>query len=255
MGDILVVADTQVSNETPTEHLKALSRYICQHKPDKIVHIGDHWDFPSLSSHAPVLKKEGRRLVNDLKGGFKALDLIMYNTLAKYNFATKRKLEPYYPEKYFIMGNHENRLNRFLEENPVLCGLIDIKSIIESMGWMVYDFLKPLWLDEICFIHYLPNTESSKAVGGSIENKLNKFSHSFVHGHQQKYQYGRRQNMQGKPHFGVCAGSFYLHDEAYRGANNTEQRGFVHMRSYENRFGYLDHDVEFVSIERLLEQY
>ena len=61
--------------------------------------------------------------------------------------------------------------------------------------------------------------------------------------------------MQGRPHFGVCAGSFYMHDEGYRGANNTELRGFVHLRHFKNRFGYDDYDVEFVSMERLTENY
>ena len=70
-----------------------------------------------------------------------------------------------------------------------------------------------------------------------------------------QYQYARRQNLQGKPHFGVCAGSFYMHDEAYRGANNTEIRGFTHFRGFTNRYGYQDYDVEFVSLERLLQDY
>ena len=50
--DILVIADTQIDKDSPTEHLDALSRYIWKHKPETIVHIGDHWDFPSLSSYA-----------------------------------------------------------------------------------------------------------------------------------------------------------------------------------------------------------
>ena len=96
---------------------------------------------------------------------------------------------------------------------------------------------------------------SGRPFGGTIENKLNKFPHSFVHGLQQHYHFGRRQNLQGKPHFGVCAGSFYLHNEGYRGANNTEIRGFTHLKGFINRYGYQDYDVEFVSLERLLEQW
>jgi len=98
----------------------------------------------------------------------------------------------------------------------------------------------------------MPAAASGKPVGGGIENKLNKFPHSFVHGHQQQYQFARRQNLMGKPHFGVCAGSFYMHDEDYRGANNTEIRGFAHLKSYTNRYDYKDNDVEFISLERLL---
>ena len=251
MSDIIVIADPQVDKDTPTDHLEALSRYIEKHKPKHVVHIGDHWDFPSLSSYASELDREGRRLIDDLSGGFRAFKLIMEET-EKRNLKRKKQYEP---SKHFIMGNHEYRLQRFIERNPMLHGFIDLRGQIEHLGWSVNEYLDPLWVKEICFMHFMPNPESSRAVGGSIENKLNKFPHSFVHGHQQKYQYGRRQNLQGKPHFGICAGSFYMHDESYRGPNNTEIRGFVHLRAYTNRYGYLDHDAEFVSLERLLEHY
>ncbi len=250
--DKIIIADTQVDGDSPTEHLGALSRYIWKHKPRSVVHIGDHWDFPSLSFYATNREAEGRRLSNDLESGNAAFRMIMQET--KDRVARSRR-KRYDPDLHFIMGNHENRLLRLIEQQPVLDGIFDLEGFMESEGWKVHNYLDPLWVDDICFMHFMPNTESKRPVGGSIENKLNKFPHSFVHGHQQKYQYGRRQNLQGKPHFGVCAGSFYMHDEAYRGANNTEIRGFVHLRAYKNRFGFLDHDVEFVSLERLLADY
>jgi len=251
-NDILVIADTQVDNNTPTEHLVSLSKYIWKNKPAHIVHIGDHWDLPSLSSYVTNAEKEGRRLKDDLEGGERALKLIMEHPNQKNKSGKRVK---YKPNLHFIMGNHENRLNRFIQDNPILTDMINIESLVEAEGWKVHNFLEPLFIEDICFIHFMPNPESGRPVGGSIENKLNKFPHSFVHGHQQKFQYGRRQNLKGKPHFGVCAGSFYMHDENYRGANNTEIRGFVHIKSFENRYGYPDHDVEFVSLERLIKQY
>ena len=251
-NDTLVIADTQVDNNSPTEHLEALSRYIWKHKPANIVHIGDHWDFPSLSSYSSNLEGENRRLYDDLQGGFDAFKLIMAETDRGNRVGKKKK---YVPNKQFVMGNHENRLARFIAQHPILEGCFDLDSFIKSQGWGVNSFLQPCWIDGICYIHYLPNPMSGKAVGGSVENKLNKFPHSFVHGHQQQYQFARRQNMAGTPHLGVCAGSFYMHDEDYRGSQNTEIRGFVHLKSFTNRYDKLDHDVEFVSLERLLKQY
>ena len=251
-NDTIVIADTQVDKTSPTNHLRALSYYIWEHQPRYVIHIGDHWDFPSIGSYNSLLEKEGLRLADDLRGGYDAFDLIMAETNER-NARGKRK--QYKPEKHFIMGNHENRLNRYIQSHPELLGLVNLAGDIKARGWEVHEFLEPLWINGICYMHYMPNPESSRPVGGSIENKLNKFPHSFIHGHQQKYQYGRRQNLQGIPHFGVCAGSFYMHDEGYRGANNTEIRGFVHLKSYENRYGYQDNDVEFVSMERLLANY
>lgn len=252
-NDIIVIADTQVKAGSDLSHLEALSVYIWQHKPKHIVHIGDHWDFESLSYYASPLEKEGKRLIDDIRSGKDALKLIMQfvdERVAKAKGKTK-----YNPHMHFCEGNHEQRLKRFIDSNPQLLGLIDLKGIVEKEGWKFHDFLKPVEIDDVVFRHYLVNPQSGKAVGGSIENKLNKTPYSFVHGHQQQFQMARRQNALGKPHFGVCAGSFYMEDEGYRGYENTEIRGFVHLKNFTNRYGYSDYDVEFVSLERLLEDY
>lgn len=248
-GDIIVIGDTQVTRDAPVDHIKALAKYIWKHKPAHIVHIGDHWDFESLSFYASPLQKEGRRLVDDLKAGQDALKIIG-DYIDKRNAKAKQK--KYAPTLDFVMGNHEERLNKMVNSNPHLVGLVDLSGMIEGLGWTVHTFLEPLWLGDICFNHFMANPMSGKPVGGGIENKLNKFPHSFVHGHQQQFQFGRRQNLMGKPHFGACAGSFYMHDEDYRGSNNTEIRGFLHLKEFTNRYDYLDFDVEFISLERLL---
>ena len=182
MQDIIVIADTQIAKGNPIDHIHSLLEYIWIHKPKYIVHIGDHWDFPSLSHYMTALEKEGRRLIDDLDAGFNVLDIVK-RYLKKKNSGRKVK---YTPELHFCMGNHENRLERYINNNPELSGFIDLKYNIESYGWKVHDFLVPLWINEICFVHYLANSMSNRAVGGSIENKLNKYPHSFAHGHQQQ---------------------------------------------------------------------
>ena len=250
--DIVVIADPQVTPDSPTDHLYAVAKYIWHNKPAHVVHIGDHWDFPSISSYNTAYEQEGRRLADDLIAGAKALDIIN-DYLRMKNAKAKRKA--YKPTLDFIIGNHEQRLDRLLNNNPYLHGMVDMQAMIEKAGWTVHPFLQPLWINGIAFNHYMQNPMSGRAIGGSIENKLNKHSHSFVHGHQQQYQFGRRQTLDGRPHFGVCAGSFYLHDESYREGANTEIRGFVHLKAFTNRYGFQDYDVDFVSIERLLEMY
>ena len=254
MNDIIVIADTQVKPDSDLSHLEALSRYIWTHKPSHIVHIGDHWDFPSLSTYrTPKEKEDGARLKDDYEAGVKALQVVL-NFVDERLEKAKGKTK-YTPELHFCAGNHENRLSRFVNEHPQLEGLVDIKAAVEAEGWNYHEFLEPLWIDDILFRHYMVNPMSGRAIGGSIENKLNKHPHSFVHGHQQQYQFARRQNAAGMPHFGVCAGSFYLEDEDYRGYENTEIRGFVHLRHFVNRYSYSDYDCEFVSLERLLADY
>ncbi len=248
-NDIVIVADPQVRPGSPTTHLSKLSEYLWQHKPGKVVHIGDHWDLPSISSYASELEKEGRRLIDDLSAGTVALRRIM-GYVDERNKKGKKK--PYTPELHFCVGNHEERLDRYIKSKPELIGVFDLQAGIEALGWQYHPFLKPLWINGVCFRHFMTNPFSGRPVGGSVDNKLNKFTHPFVQGHVQQFQFGRRQNLEGKPHFGVVAGSFYMHNEEYRGADNTEIRGFVHMKHFINRFGFDDYDVEFISLERLL---
>jgi len=217
------------------------------------VKVQTSWDFPSLSHYASAIEREGRRLVSDIEAGVNALEVIMAYTEERL-IRSKGKVK-YTPSLHFCAGNHEQRLNRYISSKPELEGLIDLGSIVDGLGWNYYDFLQPIKIEGVVFRHYLVSPMTGKALGGTIENKLNKTPYSFVHGHQQQYQFGRRQNTLGVPHFGVCAGSFYMEDEDYRSYENTEIRGFVHLKHFTNRYDHSDFDVEFISLERLLEKY
>ena len=60
---ILVIADTQAKSEEDLEYLLWIGHYIAEKQPDVIVHIGDHYDFPCLSSYDKgKSSSEGRRL-------------------------------------------------------------------------------------------------------------------------------------------------------------------------------------------------
>ena len=45
----LVIPDTQCKPGHSFEHLEWAGQYAVKTKPDVIVHLGDHWDMPSLS--------------------------------------------------------------------------------------------------------------------------------------------------------------------------------------------------------------
>ena len=250
---IITIADTQVRPGSNLEHLEALAERIWRLKPSTIVHIGDNFDFPSVSYFKKKVDLGTVSLKADIEWGIKALKVIT-DRINKGNRKAKRRA--YKPNLHFIMGNHEFRLQRYLDEHPELRGVWNLSKIIEDLGWTVHEFLEPCFVDNICFIHYLPNPESGKPIGGSIENKMNKTPHSFIHGHQQKFQFARRQRLDMKPHFGACAGSFYLEDEDYRGgkAGNSEIRGYIELHPFKNRNGFHDHDVVFVSMERMMQE-
>jgi hypothetical protein len=75
---ILVIPDTQVAPGSDTRHLKWAGKYAAEKKPDIIVHIGDHWDMPSLSIYDVGKKSfEGRQYTKDIEAGNVGMDEFM----------------------------------------------------------------------------------------------------------------------------------------------------------------------------------
>ena len=140
--DIIIIGDTQVIPGSDTSHLHALARYIWKHKPGVVVHIGDHWDFESLCSYNTPLEMEGRRLKDDIIAGAKALDIIpLY--IKKQNKKQKKKL--YKPAFHLCLGNHEDRLDKMIQKQPVLDGMINLREMIAVSGWGLHEYLTPFW--------------------------------------------------------------------------------------------------------------
>ena len=73
----LVIPDTQVKPGVPLDHLSWIGEYIVERKPDVVVHLGDHWDFPSLSAYDRGKKAmEGRRYTDDVDAGNEGMNLL-----------------------------------------------------------------------------------------------------------------------------------------------------------------------------------
>ena len=74
---ILVIPDTQVKPGVPITHMKWAARAVRDYlgKDDHVVHMGDHWDFPSLSSYSSRREIEGQRVLADIEAGNKAMKL------------------------------------------------------------------------------------------------------------------------------------------------------------------------------------
>ena len=131
------------------------------------------------------------------------------------------------PECHFLFGNHEHRLTRAIFRDPKWEGIISTDSL-RTPGFQRHEFLKIVIIDGIKYCHYFPNPLSGKAIGGTIPNRLNHIGGSFVHGHQQGFQYGSKQYPDHVAHGLVC-GRFYAHHEAYRPSDvqESEWNGIV----------------------------
>lgn len=212
-----VIPDTQVKKGDPVNHLRAAGNYIVAKKPDTLIHLGDHWDMPSLSYYdIGTIKIEGARYQDDIEAGIKGMEALM-SPIKEYNHG-KRKRDRYNPRLVFLHGNHEDRITRAINADPKWEGKINLSDLqLEEMGWEVYGYQQPVEIDGILYCHNFVNMSSLKKsiIGGTIENKLKHIGQSFTMGHQQILQMGIRYLNNGKAQRGLVVGAFYQHQEDY----------------------------------------
>lgn len=224
-SNILVIADTQCKEGQEWPHLAALGSLIVKQRPDVVVHIGDHWDMPSLSSYDIGTKKaEGRRVYQDIAAGNAAMDVLLHDLRKLQAKQRIQKIKVYRPRLVFLVGNHEERIMRHVNANPELAGFLDY-SHLALADWEVHEFLKPVDIEGILFAHYFYQPNTGRPIGGAIANRLNKIKESFVAGHEQTKLHDRHYT-HNRVLTGLVAGAFYLHDEEYKGfQGNDHWRG------------------------------
>jgi len=251
---ILVIPDTQCKPDTPTDHLEALGNYIVDKKPDRIVHLGDHFDLPSLSTHTPRsnIQFHGASYIQDMQAGWDGMDRLMSPILRETKRLRNNKKKAWKPDLHFTMGNHCDRRRRLLEQEPILQGaLADFD--LERWGWTVHPFLQPVKLDGVNFCHY--------AQGGAMGRPISrahliaaKKHESWVVGHQQilDVYYSPYVKTDGSRVQCVIAGAFYEHKEDYmQYQGNQHWRGAIMLNEVTNG----SFDIMTLSLHYLKEQW
>lgn len=251
-SNILVIPDTQIRPNNLAMNaplLAAVGQIIVDWRPDVVVHIGDHWDMSSLSTYdfAPRNRNtfDGGEVQADVEAGIEAMEILLnpLNELQARQRASKHKV--YSPRRVLTLGNHEQRADRFNELN----GLVDLRAEADALGWEVYDYLEPCFIEQIMFTHYVPNPLSGKPVGGTAEYRLNKVKCSFVQGHEQTFKYAQEYLNDGRRISALVGGACYLHDEPYKGyQGNNHFRGAFLLHGASSGL----YDLEQLSASRLL---
>ena len=228
--NIVVVPDTQCKPGVDTNYLKWISDYLVDKKPDVIVHLGDHWDMPSLSSYDVGKKSfEGRRYVDDIKAGNDGMD-VLTSSLTEYNERQRKNGKKLYnPQKIFLFGNHEQRIERAVNNDAKLDGVIGYQDLLLK-GWETYPFLHVVMVSNIAFSHYFVTGVAGRPAS-SAAVQLSKKHMSCIAGHQQGLQVHTAYRADGVRLTSVIAGSAYTHDEDYMGpqGNKGHWRGILSL--------------------------
>jgi len=235
----VVIPDTQVKPDVPTDHLSWIGQYIVDRfagRPNvRIIYLGDHADMPSLSSYDAGKKAmEGRRAKADIAAANAGFDLLCkpmedFNAKAR---ADKKRL--WTPDKHIALGNHEDRITRACENNAQIDGLLSLDMLnYAAHGFTVHPFLEPFYLDGVGYAHYWVNHMTGKPLGGMPITRLKQVGHSFTMGHQQTYDTALRfvvdpETGEARSQRALIAGACYLHDEDYKGPQgNAHWRGIL----------------------------
>ena len=250
---ILIIPDCQVKEGVDLSHLSWAGQAIIDYRPDVVVNIGDFADMPSLSTHDIKGSKyfEGLRYKTDIDVAKKGMEMLLAPLKELQSKQKRNKEKQYRPRMVMLLGNHENRINRAVNNNPTLEGLISTKDLCYEKDWEVFEFLHPVFINGVGFNHYWPVGVMGRPASSAV-TIVNKLHMSCVAGHQQGKQvsYGRRAD--GKPICAIIAGSYYLHDESYMDQlSNRHWRGLVILNEVED--GHFDE--MFLSIEYLRRKY
>ena len=251
----IYIPDTQITPDSPTDHLTWIGKYIVEQKPDVVVMAGDFADMESLSSYDRGKRQfEGRRYNKDIQCAREGMQRLM-SPLQEYNATRKvQKEKMYRPELHLTLGNHEYRIQRAIDHQAELDGVLAMSDLgYEDWGWTVHPFLKPVEIDGVTYAHYFANPQSGRPYGGaSIDTRLKNMGFSFTMGHQQVYMTGERPLNNGQRIRGLVWGACYLHDEDYRGwQSNSERRGIAVKHEVRNGM----YDLMEVSLDYLCRKY
>lgn len=234
-----IIPDLQILPGKSMRFVEAIAAHIKSVKPTHVIHLGDHWDMLSLCSYDKGKRSaENRRYWKDIKAGNAAMDIL--NSVIKC-------------ERHFCLGNHEQRIERYVEDHPELEGTVGYDNFNLS-GWTVHDFLQPVTVSGVTYCHYFPRT----TVGGRVmQNKrgapnariqLQREMRSVTSGHMQGFSY-HEHYVENRRIQSMIVGSAYPYKLNYltpQGQNHF--RGTVVKQFYKK--GEYDHSV--FSLERLM---
>lgn len=239
----LCIGDAHVEPGQSLKRFKALANFLREHPVRRVVAMGDFVSFDSLSAWDRDKRKrmEHRRYVRDVAVGRMALSPI------------EEAVRLYGADLFYIEGNHEDRVKRYLDIDPTFDGAINVHAdLCPDWHWVPYkdDFT----YHGVSFTH-IPHNEAGKAIGGKgvCDKALGLYHNSVVFGHTHGLSFScmHRHNA---PHLNqaVNVGCFFEHVAEYaQGSITSYWRGIV----------LLDHvsfnrvDIKTISLSRLLKDY
>lgn len=255
----LVLPDSHVEPGQDLSRFEWLGHLLCVYQPDNIVQMGDFIALGSLSAWDKhrLLSMEGKRYHEEMMWGRQAIQMMLAPVEKMNNNRRRSKIKLYQPNVYWLIGNHEDRISAFIEENPVMSGHVDLiqdLNVLSIPNSTIIPYRGFCYIDGVAFTH-IPMTRNGRPLQGMhiTEKALDIFASSIVFAHTHKlemsscYRYGAEHLAQA-----VTAGCFFEHFEDYLGgAPASYWRGVLVLKhTSKGRF-----DIETVSLRQMKEMF
>ena len=213
MATHLVIGDPHCNPKASNDRFLWAGKLARDLKPDTIVCMGDFSSLDSLSSYDKGKKSfEGRRYKKDIDHAHDALE--------KFN----KGLNGRRSRKVMLLGNHEDRIDRIVDETPELDGTISTKDLkFKEFGWEVFAYQEPVGIDGVHYCHNYPTGIMGKPISGDniARSLLLKNKVSSTVGHCHLFDYSMCTIPSGRKVLGLSAGCYLHHKEDY--ARNTQR--------------------------------
>ena len=213
MATHLVIGDPHCNPKASNDRFLWAGKLARDLKPDTIICMGDFSSMDSLSSYDKGKKSfEGRRYKKDINHAHDALE--------KFN----KGLNGRRSRKVMLLGNHEDRIDRIIDETPELDGTISTKDLkFKEFGWEVIAYQDPVAIDGVHYCHNYPTGIMGKPISGDniARSLLLKNKVSSTVGHCHLFDYSMCTIPSGRKVLGLSAGCYLHHKEDY--ARNTQR--------------------------------
>lgn len=220
-------------------------------KPDVVVDLGDTGDFDSLSSY-----DKGKR---SFVGRSYSADVIAHNDFQDKLWHKARRSKKKLPRRVRLIGNHEQRIDRALDQSPELAGTIgysdlDIERYYDDVVY--YDGQTPgtITIDGVTYAHYFVSGVMGRSVSGEhpAHALVTKQLVSCTQGHTHTFDYTIRTQHNGSKVHGLVAGCCVDFKSNWAGETQKLWTPGVVIKRNVHKGMY---DIEWVSLERLKKEY
>lgn len=184
----IIIPDAHLK-ETAGKDYMAIKPFIKEISPDRIILLGDFMDVNSLSAWDYDKKRpmEGRRYKKEINCANRELDFLQKNS----------------KDIVYLEGNHEDRVNRYLDKNPEMEGMIEIQDQLRlkerGIKWVKMNDLYKL--GRMYFTHGMFTNKYS------AQKHLQTLGCNICYGHQHSTQTAMQNMKMQKPYVAYALGT------------------------------------------------